>query len=77
MLLPFFNILIDSALTFYQSQFIVLFSTELSVASSSLKTKSFTRIKETQLMADENTSLIHICLQNQSAYELTSEGTYF
>jgi len=77
MLSPLFNILIDSALTFYWSQFIVLSSTELSVASSSLKTKSFMRIKETQLMADENTSLIHICLQNQSAYGLTSEDTYF
>ncbi len=77
MLLSFFNILIDSALTFYWSQFIMLFSTELFVTSSSLKTKSFTRIKETWLMADENTSFIHICLQNQSAYEFTSEDTYF
>ena len=35
------------------------------------------RIKETWLTADENTSFIHICLQNQSVYGLTSEDTYF
>jgi len=29
------------------------------------------------LTADEDTSLIHICLQNQSAYGLTPEDTYF
>jgi len=71
------NIPIDPALTSYRSQSIVLPSTESSAAPPPLKTKGFTRTKGTRLTADEDTSLIHICLQNQSAYGLTPGDTYF
>jgi len=71
------NIPIDPALTSYRSQSIVLPSIESSAAPPPPKTKGSTRTKGTRLTAAEDTSLIHICLQNQSAYGLTPGDTLF